>query len=221
MNLFLKIIFLILAYLIGSIPFGLIISLLKGHDIREEGSKNIGATNVGRVLGKKYAVLTYFLDMLKGFIFVFLFNIQIIPKELCIINPLLYGLLANIGHCFPIYLKFKGGKSVSCGSGAIAGYCPVLLPIMLLIFFIIKKIGKLVSLSSLLTTLIVFVGCVIYSIISKDFLNMEASTFNGIFAYPINYWFLIFNFGICSLLYIKHIPNIKRLFKGEEKPINY
>ena len=73
----LKILFLLLAYLIGSIPFGFIIGKIKGVDIRKEGSKNIGATNVGRLLGKKYAILTYILDMLKGFILVFLFNFKI------------------------------------------------------------------------------------------------------------------------------------------------
>ena len=95
----LKVLFCVLAYLIGSIPFGFIIGKIKGVDIRNEGSKNIGATNVGRIFGKKYALLTYFLDMLKGFLLVFLFNFKILPTDWCVLNPMLYGFR------FPLYLK--------------------------------------------------------------------------------------------------------------------
>ena len=90
-----KILFLVLAYLIGSVPFGYLIGRLKGHDLLKEGSKNIGATNAGRVLGKKYAILTYAFDMVKSFLFVFLFNYKILPVEWCVLNPMLYGLVAN------------------------------------------------------------------------------------------------------------------------------
>jgi len=214
-----KIVILILSYLVGSIPFGFIIGKLKGHDIREEGSHNIGATNVGRILGAKYAVITYCLDMFKGFVFVFLFQFGLLPSELCVINPLLYGLLANIGHCFSIFLKFKGGKSVACGSGAIAGYNPILLPIMLLIFFIIKKMSKLVSLSSLLCTLLIFIGCLAYALISNQFKYLEIK--NTPLIYAMNYWFCLIQFLLVCLIYIKHTQNIKRIIHKEEKPIHY
>ena len=78
-----KIIIMISAYLVGSIPWGLIIGKLKGVDVRNVGSKNIGATNTGRALGKKYAVLVYILDMLKGALFVALFKYNIIPTFNC------------------------------------------------------------------------------------------------------------------------------------------
>ncbi|NLD26203.1 MAG: glycerol-3-phosphate acyltransferase, partial [Acholeplasmataceae bacterium] len=92
MNIVIKIFFLILSYLFGSIPFGFIIGKIKGVDIRDHGSKNIGSTNVGRVLGREYAVLAYLLDMSKGAIFVLLFRFEIIPLEYCLFSPLLYGL---------------------------------------------------------------------------------------------------------------------------------
>ena len=218
MDIFLKILFVILSYFLGSIPFGFLIGKMKGVDLRKEGSKNIGATNAGRVLGKKYAVLTYILDMLKGATFVFLFRFTIIPAKYCLVSPMLYGFIATIGHAFPIYLKFKGGKSVSCGCGAVCGYAPILLPILLIVFFIIKKISKLVSFSSLICTIITVLIVLGITLISKDFLLQYSSDLKF---WPYNYWYLIFTCLIGGIVYLKHLPNIKRIFKHEENPINY
>lgn len=218
MEVFLKVLFLVLAFVIGSIPFGFIIGKMKGVDLRTVGSKNIGATNAGRILGKKYAVLTYILDMLKGAIIVLLFRFCIIPAKYCLINPMLYGLVAVIGHSFSLFLKFRGGKSVSCGCGAVAGYAPILLPIILIIFFIIKKLSKLVSLSSLVSAIFTFIIALAISLITGDFLVMYSEELRF---WPYNYVFLIFVFLIVIVVYIKHWSNIKRLLKHEEKPINY
>ena len=119
-----KILLLLTSYLLGSIPFGFIIGKIKGIDVRQVGSKNIGATNTGRALGMKYAVLCFFLDFLKGFIPTFLFRFGIISNEYMILTPALYGFLAILGHVFPIFLKFKGGKAVATGAGFASGYCP-------------------------------------------------------------------------------------------------
>ena len=119
MTIVLKIFFVILTYLVGSIPFGLVFGLLKGINIREHGSHNIGTTNTGRVLGQKYAILTYACDMGKGALFVALFRFGLIPSEYMILTPLLYGVVACLGHTFSIYLGFKGGKSVASGVGTI------------------------------------------------------------------------------------------------------
>ena len=216
-----KILFLLLAYLIGSVPFGYLLGRLKGHDLLKEGSQNIGATNAGRVLGKKYAILTYAFDMIKSFLFVFLFNYKILPVEWCVLNPMLYGLVANLGHCFSIFLKFKGGKSVACASGAVAGYCPYLLPVMLILFFIIKKIGGLVSLSSLLTTFITVLIGIGISIFKGTFYFINIHTYEIGTRYPYDAWFCLFLFLIALLLFLKHIPNIRRIIKGEEKPVHY
>lgn len=218
MVIFLKILFLLLAYLIGSIPFGFIFGKMNGIDIREVGSKNIGATNTGRALGFKYAVLTYLCDMLKGAIIVFLFRFQIIPETYCVINPMIYGLLAVLGHTFPIYLKFKGGKSVACGSGVLGAYCPVLLPIAIVIFTIVVLISKYVSLGSLLGALVMFIGTIITVALFGQF-NFDNFNPDGTL-YAYNLYFIIFSFVIMMIIYIKHSSNIKRIFTGTERKVN-
>ena len=221
MDIFIKLSIIIISYLIGSIPNGLLIGFFKGVDLRKEGSGNIGATNAGRVLGKIYAIITYALDFIKAFIIVFLFNYNIIPIKYCILNPLLYGFIATIGHNYSIYLKFKGGKGVSAACGALSGYNILFLPLMMIIFFIIKKVSKLVSLSSLLTSLIVFIASIIVSISLKEFLILDASKgLIGTF-YRFNYIFIIILFLIVLIIFIRHKDNIKRIIKNEEKPINY
>ena len=135
-DLFFQLLFLILAYLIGSIPTGFLIGKSKGIDIRNHGSNNIGATNTARTLGKKYFILVIFLDGLKGFIFVFLFRFGILPHEWCLLSPVLYGISATLGHVFPIYLKFKGGKAVSTGAGVALGYSPIICIIGIIAFII-------------------------------------------------------------------------------------
>lgn len=218
MEIFLKILFLLLAYLLGSIPFGFIFGKMNGIDIRQVGSKNIGATNTGRALGLKYAILTYFCDMLKGAIIVFLFRFEIIPSTYCVLNPMLYGLLAVIGHTFPIYLKFKGGKSVACGSGVLGAYCPILLPIAIVIFFVVFLITKYVSLGSLIGALCMFIGTIIVTAIAGQFSFDNVNPQGNLWAY--NLYFIIFSFVIMAIIYIKHSSNIKRLINGNENKIN-
>ncbi|MDD4388943.1 MAG: glycerol-3-phosphate acyltransferase, partial [Bacilli bacterium] len=107
---------LIVSYLLGSIPWGVVFGKIKCIDIRKHGSKNIGATNTGRVLGQRYAIYTYILDMVKGAVIVFLFRFNIIPGRYCLLSqPLIYGLAAVLGHTFSVYLKFRGGKAVATG----------------------------------------------------------------------------------------------------------
>jgi len=99
--------FTLIAYLIGSIPFGLLIAKSKGIDIRTQGSGNIGATNVLRVIGKRWGFFTLFLDLLKGFIPAFFFPLLLKQSTDW---GVLFGIAAILGHTFPVYLKFKGGK---------------------------------------------------------------------------------------------------------------
>ena len=216
MDWFFKILFLILAYLIGSIPFGYIFGKSKGVDIRQIGSKNIGATNTGRALGFRYAVFTYLCDMSKGALFVFLFRFNILPHEWCLLNPMLYGLAAVIGHTFPIYLKFKGGKSVACGSGVLGAYCPILFPVALLAFLIVLVSSKMVSLSSLLGALVMFIGTIVITAILGEF-NF-VNYINDSWQY--NLYFIFISFIIMAIIYIKHSSNIQRIFKGTERKVN-
>ena len=190
---------------------------MNGIDIREVGSKNIGATNTGRALGFRYAVATYICDMLKGAVFVFLFRFNILPQEWCLLNPIVYGLAAVIGHTFPIYLKFKGGKSVACGSGAVAGYCPVLLPFAALVFSIVVFTTKYVSLSSLIGAVAMWIGTIVVTLIfgKFDFVNIV----DGIWKY--NLYYIIFTLIMVIIIYIKHSSNIKRLISGTERKINF
>lgn len=212
--LLLKILFLLLAYLIGSIPFGLILGLVfKKIDIREHGSKNIGTTNTGRVLGKKFAIITYILDMLKGFIFVFLFRFEIIPSEYMILDPSIYGLAACLGHSFSIYLKFHGGKAVATGGGAIFGYCPYLIFIGLGAFFIVLICTKIVSVSSLIAALVIFLCTIILWIVGFDpiFTNLNSISF----VFPLTALIIV------VLIFVRHKDNITRIKNGEESKIKW
>lgn len=123
---------LVIAYFSGSIPFGLLIGFARGVDIRKEGSKNIGTTNVGRVLGRKWGILCFVLDVAKGLGPVlgagFMFGLT--GKTALESNEawqwLSIALVAVLGHMFPVWLKFKGGKGVATGLGVLLGFWPML-----------------------------------------------------------------------------------------------
>ncbi|MGK9162817.1 glycerol-3-phosphate 1-O-acyltransferase PlsY [Bacillus subtilis] len=150
----------ILAYLIGSIPSGLIVGkLAKGIDIREHGSGNLGATNAFRTLGVKAGSVVIAGDILKGTLATalpFLMHVDI--------HPLLAGVFAVLGHVFPIFAKFKGGKAVATSGGVLLFYAPLLFITMVAVFFIFLYLTKFVSLSSMLTG----IYTVIYSLFVHD-----------------------------------------------------
>ena len=214
-NLFYQILFLIIAYLIGSIPTGFLIGKSKGIDIRKHGSNNIGATNTARLLGKKYFILVLFLDGLKGFIFVFLFRYGILPYEWCLLSPILYGIAATLGHVFPIYLGFKGGKAVATGAGVALGYSPNICIVGLLVFVITHIITKFVSLGSLLGASSILITSIVVSLVNNQFtLNLFDAPTSGF--WPINLWYVIGVALIVAIIFIKHKSNIKRLAHNEE-----
>jgi len=206
---FLKILFCILAYLLGSIPFGLIIANIKNVDLRNEGSKNIGAANVGRVIGKKYAVLTFFLDMLKSALFVILFRYGIIPSEYMVLSPLFYGMLAAVGHSYSIFLKFNGGKAVASGAGALFAYIPITIPFGIITFLLVVKFTKIAALGSLSGSLVAIILLIIQYIIGKDLLTGQ----------PIDLISVIIALVLLILIVVKHIPNIKRMINKNENRI--
>lgn len=215
-NLFYQLLFLILSYLIGSIPTGYLIGLSKGVDIRNKGSNNIGATNTARVLGKKYFLLVTFLDALKGFIFVFLFRFNILPYEWCLLSPIVYGLAAVLGHVFPIFLKFKGGKAVATGTGVILGYSPLICLTGIIAFLIVYFITKIVSIGSIIGTFTILIFSIIASILSKEtLLNLFDLPQSN--RWPLNLWFVIGVIIIGAIIIIKHKTNINRLVHNEEK----
>lgn len=198
------IVMLILSYLIGAFPSGLIIGkLFFKKDIRQYGSGNTGATNSFRVLGRPAGFIVTFLDIFKGFITVFFplwFSVHadgVISTFFT--NGLIVGLFAILGHVHPIYLKFNGGKAVATSAGVVLGVNPILLLILAIIFFSVLKIFKYVSLSSIIAA----ISCVIGSIIIHDYILLAVS-------------------GIVSIiLIIRHKSNIVRIFKGEEPKIKW
>ncbi|UTF16000.1 glycerol-3-phosphate 1-O-acyltransferase PlsY [Staphylococcus epidermidis] len=198
------IVMLILSYLIGAFPSGLIIGkLFFKKDIRQYGSGNTGATNSFRVLGRPAGFIVTFLDIFKGFITVF-FPLWFPVHADGVIstfftNSLIVGLFAILGHVYPIYLKFNGGKAVATSAGVVLGVNPILLLILAIIFFSVLKIFKYVSLSSIIAA----INCVIGSIIIHDYILLAVS-------------------GIVSIiLIIRHKSNIVRIFKGEEPKIKW
>jgi glycerol-3-phosphate acyltransferase PlsY len=140
-----NILLIILAYLIGSIPFGYIITKKIAHkDIRKEGSGNIGATNVTRIVGKKWGLITFLLDAFKGLIIIIL--AKIMHKENDIILFIAY--FAVLGHIAPIWFKFVGGKGVATAFAVLAILMPKILLILLVIWCVVFKVYRVSSLAA-------------------------------------------------------------------------
>ena len=182
------------AYLMGSIPFGLIITnLFLKKNIRKIGSGNIGATNVLRTGNKSLAALTLFFDTLKGYLSIYI--------TVNFYNDLIYfaGLICFVGHIFSIWLKFKGGKGIATYLGIISAISLNFSLIFGLIWITVLFIYKYSSLSSIISTLTIF----IYSLFLNDF-NLSI------------YFFILF----VTVLYT-HRDNLFRLREGIEKKISF
>ncbi len=194
----------ILAYLIGSIPFGLILAKVFAKvNIKEHGSGSIGATNVLRVvkqtnpsLAKKLGIATVLLDALKGAILV------IICKYLGFEASVLWALalMVVLGHCYSLYLNFEGGKGVATALGVFIVLIPLATLLAAIVWFVCAKVLKISSLSSLLGLLSILISInFLY-----DGLGVNSNT-------PV--------YLIAFIIVYKHIPNIVRLVKGEEKKV--
>jgi len=125
-----------MGYLIGSIPFAVIISRMKGVDIRKVGSKNPGAANVLREVGKPYGIIVWILDTAKGALVMFISH-RLFHSHLFFVA--LVGIAAVVGHCWPIFLKFRGGKGVSTSGGVFLYLLPWAFPIVIVAYFIIQR----------------------------------------------------------------------------------
>ena len=188
---------LLLAYLIGSIPSGLIIGkTFYKVDIREHGSKNLGATNAFRTLGIKPGIAVTLMDILKGT------AATLIPGLLgADIHLLLAGLLAAIGHMFPIFASFKGGKAVATSAGVVLGYEPFLFLFLLVVFFIALYISKYVSLSSMIAAVASLTYC---------------------FIFHLDDWPLIVVIAVLTIfIFYRHRANIKRIMNKTEPKIKW
>ena len=146
----------LLGYLYGSIPFALVIGkVFYNTDVRESGSGNLGGTNAGRVLGKKAGISVIVLDALKAVIIFYLSSYLSLKSNL---NPdikYIAGLACIFGHCYPIFAEFRGGKAVSTSLGYFLCIEPLYAVVAIVVFLLVLKISKYVSLSSISTALIV------------------------------------------------------------------
>lgn len=151
-----EILLILLGYLYGSIPFALVIGkVFYNTDVRESGSGNLGGTNAGRVLGKKAGISVIVLDALKAVIIFYLSSYLSLKFHL---NPdikYLAGLACIFGHCYPIFAEFRGGKAVSTSLGYFLCIEPLYAVVAIVVFLLVLKISKYVSLSSISTALIV------------------------------------------------------------------
>ena len=207
----------IISYLTGSIPFGFIFGKLKGIDIREHGSKNIGATNAGRVLGKQYFYLSLILDALKGFIPTFIAgnilfsqaetHINDINEQWLYLIWLAVAFCAVAGHNWPCWLKFKGGKGVATSLGIVMAIYPYYtFPgiIALISWLIIVKASGYVSLGSMLSATVFLLSFIFMLILFPDWQIKSL--------WPL----LVFSIIMVAILIYRHKSNIKRLRQGTE-----
>ena len=181
------------AFFLGSLPFGHWLALARGVDLREQGSGNTGATNVGRVLGKKWGIFVFVLDLGKGWIAVALAkSVGNLPETW----SLTVGVFAVLGHVFSPWLGFRGGKGVATSAGILIGLAPWVALGVALIWFLAFQISRTVSVASLCaaTAFPLFVF----------WLMPEQKVFQWI------------SIGMTLLVWFRHRDNLKRLFQGKE-----
>ncbi len=184
------------SYLAGSIPFGYLIG--KGHniDIRTQGSGNIGATNVTRVIGKKWGRICFLLDFLKGFL-------PVLIAKCCIGNDWITAaaiFAVVLGHTMPVWLKCKGGKGVSTAAGALLAFSPWPLLSAVVVWVVLFYASRYVSLASIFAAVSLPVFCVIYGLAGSGIRQVE----------------LLILALLAVLTVAKHSSNIKRLCNGTE-----
>ena len=197
------IILLLLAYLIGSIPSGLWIGkIFYNTDIREHGSGNLGGTNTFRTLGKKAGLVVTIMDILKGTAATILVSLPFF--EATNVHPLVLGILAVIGHMYPVFAGFKGGKAVATSGGILLAYNWPLFVILVIGFFIVLKLTKMVSLTSMILSAIALIYSIIY------YFTID------------NDWPLIALILLLSgFIFYRHRSNIKRIKEGTEPKVKW
>lgn len=194
---------LICSYFIGSISFGFLIAkYVKGVDIRKTGSGNPGATNVSRAIGKPYGIVVYVLDMLKGFVPVFVAD-RLFGYQGHDLLPILCGVGVICGHTFPLFLGFKGGKAAATGSGVFLWLATIPVLIAIAVWLITVAISRYVSLGSILSAFAVVISIII---LDKD-------------PFGQGLYLTLFSLFIAILLVVRHKSNIKRLLNGTESKI--
>ena len=197
----------VISYLVGSIPFGYVIAIAKGVDVRKQGSGNIGATNVGRVLGRKFGAIIFVLDLLKGFVVVLLVPIFVsdikFPTTSDKLLVILCGLCVLLGHAFPVYLKFKGGKAVATSFGVFIWLAPIPVAIAFGVWILTVIVSRYVSLGSMVGAIALMGGVI----------GLGSSPFGS------GTYLTALSIAVAILIIIKHISNIKRIIAGTESRV--
>jgi glycerol-3-phosphate acyltransferase PlsY len=186
----------VFAYFVGSIPVGVILGRLKGVDPRKTGSGNIGATNVMRAAGKKMGIITLILDTAKGFLPVALGTA--LGVHVYVIA--LVGLAAFLGHVFPVFLRFKGGKGVATALGVYLALSPLTILGAFVVFIIVAAIWRYVSLASMIGAMVVPIG---------------------LYLVGAPWAFVVMAGLITVVVLIRHKDNITRLTKGTESKLSF
>lgn len=199
-----------LAYLIGSIPFSfLVVKLVAGKDVREHGSHNVGATNVARTAGKVPGIVALLLDLAKGYAAVEVARMLVARADWPFAPGLspwqsrefwvaLAGVVAVVGHIFPAWLRFHGGKGVATATGVLLALDPIVVAATLIIFAIVLLLFRFVSLASIVSA-------------------ASVPVFFRFLAQDAPYWHTIASLAIALLVIVKHHSNIARLAGGSER----
>lgn len=189
-----EIVLVVFAYLLGSVPTGYILGSRAGIDIRKAGSGNVGATNVARVMGKRQGLVTLIADSMKGLIPVLI----AVHLNLSMGNASLAGVAAFLGHLYPIFLRFRGGKGVATALGVFLGLAPLATLVLTMIFIVGMLVTRIVSLSSMVAAA----------------------------AAPLVLWFFSDSFAVIAtgaflaiMIVWRHRANIKRLVDGTEPKV--
>jgi glycerol-3-phosphate acyltransferase PlsY len=194
-------------YVSGATPFGYFAGKLKGIDIREHGSKNIGATNVVRVCGKGIGIPVFILDVLKGWLPAWLvlrwFTSQGASIEMSTIASIVTGISAVLGHNYTFWLKGRGGKGIATSTGALLAVAPVAVGIGLVVWYVTLKLTQYVSVASMVAALAIP--------ITMTVVMLRHGTWN----------FILLGFGVvlCVLAIVRHKANIERLMAGTENRV--
>ncbi len=200
----------VICYIAGSIPFGLVTGLAVGRiDIRTQGSGNIGATNVGRLLGRKWGIVVFVLDYFKGFIPVFSGRIvlsRLIGPETALLNTaeVLMGLSAILGHVYPVFLRFKGGKGASTSAGVLTAVRWQVPAVCVPVWAVVLFTTKYMSVASMTAAVCVPVVFIVHA---------------GKTAFTSGLPGTLFGFAIAALVVYAHRSNIKRLLAGNENKL--
>ena len=191
----LTIILLIASYLLGAIPFGLWIGkIFFKKNLHDYGSGNTGTTNTFRILGVKAGLSVFAFDLLKGTL------ATLLPLFFHIngVSPLIFGLLAVIGHTFSIFDRFKGGKAVATSAGVILGFSPLFLIYLLVVFIIVLWLFSMISLSSVIGAIFALLGILIFPSI-------------GFILTSYDLLFSIIIFVLAIIIILRHRTNLKRI----------